>query len=425
MPLLPVSTTTRELESPVASTHVSTRGGQRQDCPPRIAELQSVFDVLDDRPILAQLRLYRPTGRQGYPLRALWRAYVASYHLNLPHTNGLIRELQDDVHLRELCGFDPDAPLPHRRTFNRFIKRLSFHADLVDACIALVTAKLKAILPGFGKEVAIDASVIRTYSNPEKGSDPEASWGVKHSPQANNKEGIVWMYGYKLHMVVDANYGIPLAQFVTTGKRHESEELPPLIDKAKRINSWFAPKVAIADRGYDSAANHQSLWFVHRIIPVIHIRKPSNTDLYQGIYTKDGVPTCIGMVPMDYVGTNQKRHRLYRCRQEGCQLKDSPAGGIRHCDTEYVQDPMEDIRLFGIIRRKSKRWKKLYGKRWAVERVFKTLKQSRRLESHCLRGLRSINLHTLMSTLTYQANAYVHARAGDIEGLRWMVRKVA
>ena len=106
----------------------------------------------------------------------------------------------------------------------------------------------------------------------------------------------MWVYGYKLHLVVDANYGIPLAQQVTTGKRHESPELPKLVERAKRTHPWLAPEVAMADRGYDSAANHQFLWFKRRIIPVIHLCKPSNADLYQGIYTKGG-PTCLGMVP--------------------------------------------------------------------------------------------------------------------------------
>ena len=43
-----------------------------------------------------RLQEYRPTGRQGYPLKALWRAYVGSFVLNLAHTNALIRRLEDD-----------------------------------------------------------------------------------------------------------------------------------------------------------------------------------------------------------------------------------------------------------------------------------------------------------------------------------------
>ena len=403
----------------------NTGGGQNQARPPRIVALQAVFDVLEDGAILSRLQAYRPTGRPGHPLKALWKAYVASFHLNLPHTNALIRELEDDPHLREVCGFDPDASLPHRRTFNRFIQRLSHHADLVDDCLAHLTQQLKTLLPDLGREVAIDASVIRTHSNPNKNSDPEASWGVSHSPQSKDRDGRVWVYGYKVHMVVDANYGIPLAQHVTTGKRHESPELPKLVARARQTHPWLAPEVAMADRGYDSATNHQALWFKHSIIPVIHIRKPSHTDLYQGIYTKEGVPTCLGMVPMEYVATDGRGHHIYRCPREGCHLKDSPRGGIRHCDTTYWQDPYEDIRLFGIIRRSSRKWKALYRKRWSVERTFKSLKESRRLERHCVRGLRQVTLHARMSTLTFQASALVHAQAGDLAGMRWMVRRVA
>ncbi len=393
--------------------------------PPRIAELRAIFDRLEDQSIIDRLQKYRPTGRQGYSLWAMWRAYLASFVLNLPHTNGLIRELEDDPLLREVCGFDPTAQLPHRRTFNRFIRRLADHANLIEVCFAQLTDRLKELLPDLGQEVAIDASVVRTHANPKKGADPEASWGVTHSPQSRNRDGVEWVFGYKVHLVADANYGIPLAQFVTTGSKHESPRLPELVDRARGMYEWFMPEVAIADRGYDSAANHQFLWLDRGIKPVIHIRKPSNTDLYQGIYTKEGVPTCLGMVPMEYVATDGKGHHLYRCRQEGCHLQSSPKGGIRHCDTTYLQNPEEDLRLFGVIRRNSKQWKAIYAKRWSVERVFKSAKESRRLERHCLRRLNQINLHALMSTLTYQVSALVKVLAGDMSFMRWMVRKVA
>lgn len=127
---------------------------------------------------------------------------------------------------------------------------------------------------------------------------------------------------------------------------------------------------------------------------------------------------------MEYVATNGEGHHLYRCRREGCHLLGFRSG-IRHCDTEYWQDPAEDLRLFGVIRRQSREWKELYGKRWKIEQTFKSLKESRRLESHCLRGLKPITLHALMSTLSYQATALVKAQAGQLADMRWMVRKVA
>ena len=107
-------------------------------------ELAAVFDILDDAALLDRLQQYRPTGRQGYPLLALWRSYVASFILNLPHTNALIRRLSDDLELRSLCGFS--GALPHRTTFNRFIQRLSHHPELVEGCFVQITGRLKDLL---------------------------------------------------------------------------------------------------------------------------------------------------------------------------------------------------------------------------------------------------------------------------------------
>ena len=53
------------------------------------------------------------------------------------------------------------------------------------------------------------------------------------------------------------------------------------------------------------------------------------------------------------------------------------------------------------------------------------MKESRRLERHCIRGLRQITLHAVMSALAFQATVLVRLRAGETEWMRWMVRKVA
>ena len=139
-------------------------------------DLQRVLDLItyEVHWLLETLRERRWTGRPGYPVKALWRAYTASFLLNLPHTNALIRRLQDDAGLRNLCGFG--AVLPHRTTFNRFIGRLSCYAELVEDALARVTDELKTLLPELGDEVAIDSTAVRTHSNPNRKnvSDPEA-----------------------------------------------------------------------------------------------------------------------------------------------------------------------------------------------------------------------------------------------------------
>ena len=386
-----------------------------------LGELAAIFASLHDDALLARLQEYRPTGRQGYPLKALWRAYVGSFVLNLAHTNALIRRLEDEPRFRTLCGF---GALPHRRTFNRFIRRLSHHADLVEATFADLTRQLKVLVPGLGREVAVDATTVRSHCNPNRKrvSDPEASWTAKNSARAK-EGGKEWHHGYKVHMVADANYGVPLAHLVTTAKRNDSPELPTVIARADALYPWFKPSAVIADRGYDSTANHEHL-HGNGIIPVIHIRRSKGyAALYDGIYTEQGVPTCLGQIPMEYVRSDSEKGHLYRCK--GCHLADSVSGGIRHCDSQVWEDPSQNIRLFGVVRRGSQEWKDLYVKRQAIERVFKSMKESRRLERHCIRGLRQITLHAVMSALAFQATVLVRLRGGETDLMRWMVRKVA
>ena len=382
-----------------------------------LGELSAVFASLCDDALLSRLQEYRPVGRQGYPLKALWRAYVASFILNLPHTNALIRRLEDEPGFRSLCGFF--GPLPHRTTFNRFIQRLSHHSGMVEATFVDLTHQLKALIPGLGNEVAVDSTTVRSHCNPNRKriSDPEASWTAKNSPRAK-EGGKEWHHGYKVHMAADANYGVPLAHIVTTAKRNDSPELPAVIARTEALYSWFRPSAVIADRGYDGKPNHE--WLNGKgIVPIIHIRR-SDKD---SIYTLESAPTCLGKIPMEYVRSDPEQGHLYRCK--GCHLADSMRGGIRHCDSEVWEDPSQNIRFFGVVRRGSQEWKDLYTKRQAIERVFKSMKESRRLERHCIRGLRQITLHAAMSALTFQATVLVRLRAGETEWMRWMVRKVA
>ena len=380
--------------------------------------LTAIFDNLCDGPLLAQLWLYRANGRPGYPLRAMWRAYITSFVFNLGSTNELIRALRGNRELRRQCGFM--GPLPHRTTFNRFIQRLSRHPELVTACFDRVIEHVRALIPDLGEEVAIDSTTVYVHANPNRRrlADPEAGWTAKNAAGAK-EGGKEWRYGYKLHMVADANHGIPLGMKVTPANRNDSPELPLVMEKARASFPWLDPKAAMADRGYDAASNYAYL-VAQGTVPIILIRKMPGNQLYDGVYTKEGVPTCIGQVPMQYVRTDPVQGHLYRC--VGCHLAARP--GVHHCLDETWEQPDKNLRLFGIIPRSSPEWKALYAKRQAVERTFKSLKQSRRLERHCVRGLRMVTLHCLTSVLSYAATVLVTAQSGRWSRIRWMVAKV-
>lgn len=385
-----------------------------------LAEVKAILDSVDTSALIARLWAYRWNGRPGHSLTALWRAHLLRYLLNLPSINALILRLRDDPRLRRLCGFSHQ--LPHRSTFNRFYSRLSHHQDLVEKALASITNQLQGLLPGFGEKIAVDSTNVPTYSSPRKPtiSDSEASWTAKSKPTA--KSGKDWHFGYKYHAVADAQYGLPIIGFTTTASRHDSPELPSLLDKASKTHAWFSPTYCMADKGYDAQQNHRAILDCGAI-PILPIKSKKNGELYEGVYNNDGAPTCMGLRTMEYVKQDPERGALFRCPAEGCHLKDRR--GVRYCQDELWEHKPEDPRRFGPLSRSSPLWKALYGLRQSVERVFKSLKQSRALASHHHRGLLKVGLHACMSVLAFQATALRRLRAGQVRFLRWQVPKVA
>ena len=242
--------------TPMISKSIPPRRGAQATA--AIHQFRFMLDSVDASPLLDRLAEYRPTGRKGYPLIALWRAYLMSFLLNMPSTNALVRRLQDDAALRRLCGFGKQ--LPHRTTFNRFINRVTDHPDLVKTCLAQLTEDLKTEdhLPGLGDIVALDSTNVTTYSNPDRRtvSDTDASWTAKTVKVNGTKE---WHFGFKFHLLVDAQHGVPITGFTTTAKWHDSLFLVALLDKARGLHRWFRPGYVVGDKGYDTVANHAAV----------------------------------------------------------------------------------------------------------------------------------------------------------------------
>ena len=98
--------------------------------------------------------------------------------------------------------------------------------------------------------------------------------------------------------------------------------------------------------------------------------------------------------------------------------------GKRYCNQELWDNRSDYLRLFGPIRQDSQEWESLYAQRQSVERVLNSIKESRRLERHSIRGLRCNGLHAAMSALSGIANCLVNLLAKE-PSPRWMVQKVA
>ena len=405
----------------------------------RLSEVLEVLDSLDLAPLLTALSAYRRTGRRGYDLCAMVRAWCARHILDIQYVADLVEDLECNPNFAAICGFGENVP--SESCFSRFNTRLLAHPDLLTALVHSCLNNIKESIqsnhrPGMetatlGAEVAIDSTAVPSFGNPNRKhgadrhiSDTDARWGRRH--KADSYDEMEWYFGYKLHVIADANYNLPLDFSVTSANQNDSTMLPPLFGQTRQHYPWFHPQRLMGDKGYDRQANHRFLR-KHDVSPVIHIRKPTSKDgLYDGLFNKDGVPTCMGQVGMEYGFTDSNTGlHLWRCPAEGCHLKTGGTKAIRHCDDETWVDPEDNPRVMGDIPRNSRRWNRLYRKRWSVERVFRSLKHSRLLEDHSYRGLPKITLHATMSVLTFLATSLARLRRGDADDMGWMRVRMA
>ena len=389
-----------------------------------LRDLRSALDLIDLDEAVAALEGPRRVGRRVCPQRPMLRAYLAGRHLGIGSLSALIARLHNDPALRSVAGFTDS--LPSYATFWRVFDRLAGMPELIARCCDDLLDRLAELAPDLGREVAVDATTIVAYANPNRKhtvrnpdgpADVDATWTKKNSARDPSQQE--WVFGYKAHVVADAKRDVPLGMVVTTAKSNDSPFLPSLLAELETSHSWFslaAGVVVIADRGYDSKDNNE---FVHRNggVPVIHKRRLPEGKLHDDIYTAEGAPTCLGGREMAYVRTDPDAgHHLYRCPAGGCARRDT-AHAVSACDDESWENPEDNIRLFGgRIRRGSPEWKAMYVKRWSGERVFSRWKKQGRLERHCYFGLRRVSAHArlqMLMSLAAQLDQFLAKKATE------------
>lgn len=158
-------------------------------------------------------------------------------------------------------------------------------------------------------------------------------------------------------------------------------------------------------------------------IPIIKMKeKPKNVDSRYSI-DEAGIPHCLAGLPLLLIGHDKKKGMKYACPHKAAELT-CPLQQKCSLKVAWVR-PLWEYRHYCTILRDSDEWSGLYAKRTAVERVFSKLKEHRRLNSHCHRGLAKVRLHCLMSVLSLAITVLAEASANNIGRVRACTRKVA
>ena len=406
--------------------HYRTQTSKKQSPKSGIGFIRAALDNIENTPssqqFLNKILALRRNTRPGYPPRAMLRAFCLKYLLNERFNVGLIERLNASPRLKRLCGFG--IQIPSESAFSRFFKHLVSSVDMLEQSITSIVTHIHEHLPDMGEITAIDSTDIEAYANPNRSAviDQDAKWGHRTTKnKSNSKKNEELFFGYKVHMLSDVNYGVPLSYIILPANRNDSPQLLRVVKEARQTYSWLKPQYLTADRGYDSLANHEIL-VKQGIKSIIHIRKPTRGGkLHDGIYSTMGTPTRMGKKEMQWLRTDPKTgHHLYQCPPAGCHRKSQAYMFMGNCGDQHWENPQDNLRVIGMVARASPEWKQMYRKRPVIERGFSSLKRSRLLDKHQFLEQRKIKTHIALSMLTYVATMMAHTLAGDVGKIRQM-----
>jgi len=285
---------------------------------------------------------------------------------------------------------------------------------------------------------------------PDGRRDTDADWGAK-TYKGVHKDGSAWekvvkWFRYKLHLLVDSVYEMPLAFHLTKASTGDAPELLPLVDQLAEhhlavAERWEKPGAeCAADKGYDSKENNAALYDDHHITPVIDKRtlwkdgektKPLVADHADHfVYDENGRVYCVCPATSEqrdlfFVGFERDRGTLkYRCPAAACGLT---CAGRQECERaadvgafgRVIRVPLElDRRIFTPIARPTAKWKKAYNRRSSIERVNSRIDQVLQFEHHTIRGHAKMEMRITLALIVMLAMALGRIRANQADLMR-------
>lgn len=396
-----------------------------------LERLKLVIDTIPDEQLMQMLEKIRGKGRDDYPVRSMWNSVLAGVVFEHISIESLRRELKRNAQLRKLCGFSVFAIVPSSSAYSRFLLSLIKHQNELDQMFNSLVEELMKLLPDYGKDLAIDGKILRSLAKKQgsqkgdKRGEHDADWGRKNQ-KGKHKDGTTWekmtkWFGYRLHLISDAKYELPVHFEVTKASCSEVKVGKKLIKELNSKNPSLIERCEhlMADKGYDSTDLIGELWIKYQIKPVIDIRKmwkdKEESRVVQDpkfgniCYDQKGTITChcpkTGEVKeMVHKGFEKKRDALkYQCplKAYGISCK-----GAKQCPVkDSIRIPRSmDERIFTPVARSSYKWERLYKMRTSIERINGRIDVSFGFERHFIRGLEKMKFKmglalTIMLTL--------------------------
>jgi transposase len=389
--------------------------------------LVMVLEALPAEGLISALEKEHWTGRKGYSVRGMWSALVSGVLHQCNSLADIVRLLESDKDSRIVCGFTKDN-IPSHDALCRFLKKLVEHANLLEECFADLVKEARQLLPGFGSKLAVDSTDIKAYSNGHQKtpSDLDARWGAKGAghhcgPAKDKQRDLYYWFGYKLHLVVDAIYELPVSFKLTPANESDTTQMKDLLKKAGADQEETRPEAVIADKGYDSQENDKFVFSECEAAPIIPIREVEGMQM-PDICNAKGTPLCSCGLEMVFWGRDGN-YLKYRCPDVVGKAKCQSRFKCTASAYGYVLKLAiaDDPRRHPPVPRESKKWQRLYRLRTAIERVNSRVKELLGLGAITVRGIGKVTTRAMLSLLVMLAAAVGMARRHRLKELRVLV----
>jgi hypothetical protein len=352
----------------------------------------------------------------------MWNAVIAMIVFGHRTHADFLRELSRNAQLARMCGFEFFGRLPGPDNMSRFVTKLKTHTVEILGIFIKQSDRLYEHLPDFGESLALDSKWVWSLANrrscrkaPDGRSETDAEWGRKDY-SGIHEDGKVWSkivkcFGFKMHVLVDTTYELPVA-FINSGANGSDIVWgKALLEKVEKERPHILKKCRflMADRAYDDT--DFILWLKERGVGAIIDKRdmwktetekplPGYEDMFY--YNERAEVFC-------YAKESGERHMLRPAGYEesrdalrkkcpvsmygaSCKEKDT----CTYC--KNVRVSLEtDPRIFTQVDRQSYKWKRLYAKRTAVERVNSRLDVSFGFETRRVRGMKKMALLTALA----------------------------
>lgn len=398
-----------------------------------LERLKLCLENIDDEVLCNMLINKRGKGRDDFPVRVMLNLTYAMKIFGHRSVESFRRELSRNSQLRKVCGLKDEDYLylgkrktliPKARVFTNFFNSLVKCQEQLNSMFEDDVKYMYDNLEGFGSDCAFDGKLLDSYAkrdnkesttkeeNKDYRRENDASWTCKTYHFSDGTKKSTWHFGFESHILVDANYGLPIWHKEETASVSEQKVANEMIEDLDKNRKYVLDKMNnfMADAGYDDGKRNALLKDKYNINPLVDIRHMWQEETLKEIdnqplaYNEDGEVFYIKDIKtgeyekLKYLGYDNQR----KCLRYGFKYDNK---------NKVFRIPISiDRRIFLPVARDSAKFKRLYKKRTEVERLNGRLDRDYMFNDHFIRGKKKMNMMVTLSFIIMLTMAKGHIK---------------